>query len=715
MVKAVRKIKSIHYFHYISILILCGFVVCGLLLFSNSFQRAFDSVRDFGLSVGYFFCKVFAIPHEIVPTVGVMPPQIDLPAFVPQSFDVFKIKMSLYFKMLFDLESMGLYGGGLLNFIVSFCKIMIFILPFILVLILLFRKLFAKQNNKYNQDTKPLRIFKILFKKFFRPFKNWLLRYYGFLKYYKFYYLIGLCIWLFHFNVFTIVIELFAYYFYFVVSFDLLSIYTQIVKLFNDLQTPFKFIPFGLWIVLCLILICKIRSKIGLKRLKRFEQRNTVILEDVPICVMLCGAMGTKKTTLLTDMSLTKEVYFRNKAYEKILENDLKFPFFPWIQFERSLKKAMLRHSVFDLATCRRFVRSKQKKFEKRSIKLNCFGYDFMTYGMTYNDNLCVSTLWDVLEIYAQLYFIYVLESSLIVSNYSVRTDNILLDMGNFPKWNNDFFARDPRLMDSFSRHAHILDFDMLRLGRKIIEKNCNAGAFEFGIIDITEVGKERKNQVELQGIKALIEMTNQKNDAFNMWLKMCRHSATVDNFPFVCVFMDEQRPESLGADVRELCDIIHIADASEKRLALPLFFFENMVYHIFFNRFTKTYLQYRFNRSDNTLFMYLYKKLISALRKHYVKTYNMYGYIKAYFEIESGKLDGIKDSKKYFLMFKKIYAKRFATDCFSDYFAERSLTCNHGLADIETYKTEKADFAELQKQNSYFVDDLTKFADWKE
>ncbi len=104
-------------------------------------------------------------------------------------------------------------------------------------------------------------------------------------------------------------------------------------------------------------------------------------------------------------------------------------------------------------------------------------------------------------------------------------------------------------------RHAHILDFDVLRLGKKVMENNPKVGSFEFGVVAITEIGKERGNTLELKEVKRNTDDTNQKNDLFNSWLKMCRHSATVDNFPFIKVFTDEQRPESWGADARDLCD----------------------------------------------------------------------------------------------------------------------------------------------------------------
>ena len=141
------------------------------------------------------------------------------------------------------------------------------------------------------------------------------------------------------------------------------------------------------------------------------------------------------------------------------------------------------------------------------------------------------------------------------------------MNNGNVPLWLTDFFPK--RRRDS-SRHAHILDFDVLRLGKKLLENNPKAGSFAFGVVAITEIGKERGNNLELKEVKKGTEETNQKNDLFNSWLKMCRHSATVDNFPFIKVFTDEQRPKSLGSDARDLADIIDIASCGDTRLSLP-------------------------------------------------------------------------------------------------------------------------------------------------
>lgn len=91
------------------------------------------------------------------------------------------------------------------------------------------------------------------------------------------------------------------------------------------------------------------------------------------------------------------------------------------------------------------------------------------------------------------------------------------------------------------------------------MEYNPKAGSFEFGIVAISEIGKERGNNLELKEVKKGTEETNQKNDLFNAWLKMCRHSATVDNFPFIKVFTDDSDLKA-GVPMQEICATLSIS-----------------------------------------------------------------------------------------------------------------------------------------------------------
>ena len=718
--KAERKID---YRHIICILITLGFVALGILRFFGCVGRIIESVRDCGLSVAYYFCEIFEIPHSITPTVNELPkiPFFDFPSQtpdfptvpavpsvpLPDNWEKFKIKWSAYWRLWATKENFFGYLSAVGNVLYIFSKVIVIIIPFVLLMWLLIRCMLKTQNNDYDKDSKPLVAFKRITAHTYTPVKTWLIGFVGFIREHKSYYITWLCLWALYFNAFAILIEFIAYYLYFVVSFDFLNLYRQVYKLFIDLSVAVTFIPLWAWAVVGLVALDKFRKNIAYGVLNHFERRNRGFINARPIVSMICGTMGKKKTTVLTDMALSQEAMFRDKAFEKILENDLKFPNFPWINLENELKRAMEYHEVYNLATVRKFVVKKRLRWQKTQTRERLFNYDYERYGLEYDDKLKVVNVWEVIEIYAQLYFIYVIQSSLLISNYSVRVDGILSDSGNFPLWNADFFKSDSRLIDSYSRHAHILDFDSLRLGKKVIEDNPNANNFEFGIVLVTEIGKERGNNLELSDKKKKDETTNQKNDMFDSWIRMVRHSATVDNYPFVKVVTDEQRPENWGANGRELCEIIRIKESGETRLAMPFFSLAELLYGWLYNKFSGLYYEYRYNRGDNTLLMYLLKGLTAKMRDYYTGIYNRFGYCVATVDVESGTLDGKTEANKYYLMSKKIYSKRFSTDCFSDFFTVKALRSPVGINDLNEYATEKATFGELAMQNSYFVNDL--------
>lgn len=729
MMKALRRMD---YRHYICIALTLGILALGVFRFFDCVGRLIEGGRDLGLSVAYYFCELFGVEHGITPTVTQYPKipffpfGSALPDFsFPTTFAAFQQDWAAYWARWATWENVSAYLGFLGDLLFYVCMFIVCILPFVLILYLLLKRGAKKQNNDYGKDTRPLRVFKRV-TAFYAPLKAWLISFFGFVREHKTYCKIWLVLFLLYFNAFTIIVEFIAFYFYFVVSFDFSEIYVQVYKLFLDLWAVLSFIPLWGWAIVALIVLDRIRKKIGYSVLHHNEMKNCGFINARPVVLMVCGTMGKKKTTMLTDIALSQAVMFKDKAFEKILENDLKFPYFPWVNLENALRYVMSRHEVYNLATCRKYIkhlsacfaavqvpeyRKAVRRHLKKAYALDydnfCFGYDYERYGFTYNDKLKVVNVWEVIEMYAQLYFIYIIQSSLIISNYSVRTDSLISDIGNFPLWNTDFFKRDSRLIDSFSRHSHIIDFDALRLGRKMVENNPFADSFEFGVVDITEVGKERKNMLELKEMKKREEVTNQKNDGFNDWLKMIRHSATVDNFPFVKVITDEQRPESWGADARDLCEIVHIRESGETRLAMPLFFIGELLYSAIFGKFVNLYYDYRFKRGDNTLSMHILKTLTAKIQHYYTGIYNTFGYCPLRVQVESGTQDGELDENTYYLASKKIYSKRFSTDCFSDFFTQKALRSPVGLDDLPEYRTEKATFDEMDRQHSYFFNDL--------
>ena len=125
------------------------------------------------------------------------------------------------------------------------------------------------------------------------------------------------------------------------------------------------------------------------------------------------------------------------------------------------------------------------------------------------------------------------------------------------------------------------------------------------------------------------------------------------------------------------------------------------------YDKFVSLYLKYRFVRGDNTLPMYVLKKIIAKLQKYYKDTYNLFGYNVLKVQVESGTQDGELEDKSYYLDNKRIYSDRFSTDAFSDFFNTKALRSSIGIEDLEEYRNSKATLEELQMQNSYFVADL--------
>ena len=693
----------------LTIAISIGFILLGIFVFRSSYIRVWEAILDFWRSIKYYFCCLLNIEVTANPTVSEYSEIITYETLLPDGFDLFKDKFFAYFSMLFSGNNLLLWAKQTAVKIGDISKILMLILPSLLLFGIALKMIYERHNNDYNKDTLPLRLYKGITKRTIVPLKDFVIQYFTFLKEYSKILVFWASIWVFHLNLASIIIAFLSYYFYFAVSFDFASIYRQVVKLFIDLQVAFKSIPAVVYLGLAAYIFDRWRKGLALSKLRRMENSNRGFINDLPIVSMTCGSMGKKKTTIITDMTLSQEVMFRKVAYDRLQKTDMKFPYFSWIAFEMEIRKCMEYGTIYNLATIKSWIKLKCSRYDKHhNDDLQLYGYDSKRYGLYYNDGLKTSYIFDVLETYAELYFIYVIETSLIVANYSIREDNVLIDEGNFPMWNTDFFSNKQRP----TRHSHILDFDILRLGKKVIENNPNSGSFEFGVVTITEVGKERGNNLELKEVKKGTEETNQKNDLFNSWLKMCRHSATVDNYPFIKVFTDEQRPASWGADARDLCDIVHIVSSGNLRLALPFFTIEDMINEWLFDRFINLYYDFRFNRGDNTLFIHLLKKLTAFIYKRNIRIYNTFGYSISNIEKERGTMDGKAEKKKYYIMNKKIYSQRFSTDCFSDYFNDMARKTNIGLQDYVEYQTEKATVNELKMQNSYFINALYKNTD---
>ena len=431
---------------------------------------------------------------------------------MPTTAEGYKQQIAKFFTTFISKDNFNQWLMGLRNGAEKISKGVVLLMPCLIVLWFIVKRIYSETNTKHGENAKPLNVVLFINDKVILPVYRLIQGLIEFAEPKKYVWITWFAMWFLNLNLTSIVVAFLSFYFYFAISFDIPGIFIQIAKLLIDLQVMMKTIPPWAFVIAGLFIWDKIRKSRALNKLKHFEAQNCGFINELSIVSMSCGSMGKRKTTLITDMALSQEVIFRQEALKRLQTADMKFPYFPWVLFEDEIKICMQYRVIYNLATIKIWIEKKRKRYEKhRNSTLQLYGYDTKKYPTVYKNGLYEEDIFDVLFTYAMLYFIYVIDSSLIVSNYSVRETNEQISLGNFPLWNLSFLGKEKD-----GRFSHILDFDTLRLGRKVIENNKNTGSFEFGIILITEIGKERCNNLELKEVKKVTLETNQKNDLFN-------------------------------------------------------------------------------------------------------------------------------------------------------------------------------------------------------
>ena len=707
--------KSLDRKHYVAWAITVALVALAIFRFPMAFYRTVEAVRDLALSIAYYFTELLGFEGVITPTVTefskVPLPEID---WLPASWEEFKLFFSEYIDAVFTMDNFKEYLFFLADKLSLWSRVLLLVLPFFLVLGILFYRGLYKHNTDHGKETRVLVRGKRLYDRLCRPVGRAVRSFCAFVNdRRKYLWLWGLTL-AYGFQLVAVAICALAYYLYFVMAFDFVSLYIQLYKLVADLLPALIFIPKIFVVIGAVALLAYFARRYGYDVLRAREAHNAAFVKELPVFTVVYGEMNAGKTAMITDVSLTASANYRRMAYEVILECDMCFPYFPWILFEKELRRAIAYRKVYDRYSTKRWVRKKRDRFKKSSCREKIFGYDYERYGMDYDNKLKIESIWETLEDYACAFLVYITQSSLIFANYSIRVDEVCMDKGNFPVWDLDFFSKDARYRDAYSRHCHILDFDMLRLGKLVLEANLNAFVLGYGVVVISEIDKERKNTLELRETKANAEETNQKNDLFNATLKMWRHNVVIRNRVFGMIIADLQRPESLGADARELGDVVFIDQKTDFDPVLPFwspFYSFVMIERAIFSSFKGFYETYRLERGDYTLPYHCFKAVTEKMKHHYDNTCNIFGSRKLTLLSESGRMDGQPVKKRYYMQKFKCFADRYSTDCQSGIF-ERRASFNHLFYDdLREYAARVATCEELDAQNSYFQRDVSLFS----
>ena len=734
-------------YHYVCGLITIAILALGFFRFPNALGRFVEAVRDLGLSLAALFCECLDIDYDFGATVNTMPDYdfLNVKEWVyswfkqkpansyrpsipfPDTWKEFKAAWVGYWKAWASLENFLMYVYYTLEVIWVLWIISFVVVPLCFGIRELFNKFYFREKPRpKNEDeeppdvvedeiteSKPLQLWHKFYFNVILRIKLWFVGLIEFIKERETLWGFWLCCALLYFNVLTMVIEFDAYYVYLVYTMDFTTLYMQVYKLCLDLWAFCSFMPLIGWIVLVIVLLEVWSRRIGYDNLYHQERCNRGFCNELGVVTYIYAEMGGFKTTMMTDMLMSDEVQLRDDALEIILECDACFPNFPWLRLERVLKQAYAEHVVYDKWSCIRFIRALRKEFEENPCTENIFGYDIDRYPIEYDNKLYLEYIWETIQDYALAYTIYTIQSSLLVTTYSVRVDSLFMDLGHFPLWDCDFFKRDSRLLEAYSRHSHILDYDMIRLGSQMLKNNPKRYAFGWGVYGLTEADKEFKNTQELEEVKAKDDECNQKNDLTHVLLKMARHACMIRGRNFIRIKADMQRVENITANLRQIGNVALITERGEEKPVLPWF----APYRIFApflmtlkSSLDNLYVNNRFLRSDNRLITSAAEKLRSIIGTWNERYMNVYGTRVLTIELQNGRMEGNIKTYKHYSMKKKIRSKRFASDCLGGMWEARGAANFVGLDDMAEFADYLATQDELLQENSHWQAELQKY-----
>jgi hypothetical protein len=693
----------------------------------TSYIRLFEGFRDFGSSFIYYWGNLLGI-DGLSCTVNNLP-KTKMPSIVvlPVTQDLFAVKLRLYGKMLITSASFSLYGQFLLNILYYIFNGAQIVIALVLILYIIGLGIEKKKNNDYGSDTKIVSFFRRSSRHICAPIKNFIINFFDYLKRHKYYIYTLVTVWFFNLNLATITIEFFSYYYYFCASFDFINLYIQLYKLLLDLAVPLTKIHPLILCVAAVIILDLWRHHKAQAIIDKYEKKDEELVKALPLVIMATGSMGTQKTTFITDVALTKQKLLRDEAYDKLVKCYLRFPHFPWIVFEKHLQQLMKRHVLYNLYGFRHYIDFLQatayhtdphiKRCMSRHLRRHynykhqdyLYGYDSTTYPTSYCDNLTNTDIYYTLSIYAQVYYIYTLQSSIIISNYGIRSDETTDECGNFPIRDNKFFKRDPKKQATESQYSKVIDYDAIRLGRHIVSDNPYSNAFDFGVYVVTEIGKERGNTKENADLEKKSGDANQKNDYFDLDLMLFRHKSTVDYYPFISFITDDQRPENWGAKARDVAEIYAIDSSSDYKLPPLIFALDELLYRVVWALYSKFFKCDRYYKGNNGAFMYIATGFSNFFIQHYIKLESRYSSSKVAFKVQNGTLDGNSKTLKYFLIKSKIHADRFDTAAFRGFYDYKYSSAKVGLSDRHSYNTTTASMNEFNEQGSYLIQTVNK------
>lgn len=690
--------------------------LAGTVFHVSSHKLIAKSFIEFIDSVVYYFRSMFSETPIDKETVSVITFDDTVTnSVLPIDIEVFGYRFLATFEMLVNIDYIKNAWSGFLIWLSKAANIILILAVPVIILICVYYNfiIFRAKEGEANERSRPLKVFLKFQDKIYHPIKYFFIRLYLEFRYSNFFFYGFLIIALYNINAFAFALTFIAWYLYFVFSIDFLSIWYLLCKFLiciSPLLHPF-FWPF--WIIGFIVLLEYLKIRSAYRKLDDMYASNDEFVEELGIITGIYGVPGAGKNLLEVGIATQKERLLRLQAFNQLMEIRSEFPDFPFRYLELEIEDLKVNNKVYNKVQVQYYFKD---KFKDQTV---LYGYDIEANKNEHYDKLKVAPILDELLDYAQLYYIYI--SSLAASTYALRYDKGIELTHAFPGLRYNFFHRDFR-GDKDSEMAKIFDLNLIRLNNQLDndttssdntfkpKDNKNITLFDFGLLTLSEFGKERGNRYTNQSRKD--KKVKPSNDGAANCLGVLRHLTTVRHKQYGYMLWDEQKLSAfsgLEAAMAETNIFIPKQNKNQKS-SLPLWFIESVFLEWFSSRYNYLYQKYIHMRNDQTLFSYIVSH-ISAFFNNLIRNLtNTFGYRKVVLSLSGVNVNGVQEQRgedSFYLMNKIILSNRYATDCYKGFFDNLKRQAKEGINQFNSFKGIAASIQELYETNGYFASEL--------
>ena len=294
-----------------SVNILLASLVMMFTRYERTLYRFWLALVDIVTSLGFYFCMVFEpffggeeteIPRESVPINQI--PEIDLKEYIGFDLEELTDKLSLFWEEFFDLYNLAMFFVDLLDFLYQTSFYIVMFLPPLLIIFLAGKDLLCSDKEKdIGYQSRAYRAFLWLCEHVLLPVYRLLSDFAHFFYERKKVFSVFVVVWLVNLNLLTIGVEVLAFYFYFIASFDILSVGIQLVKLLIDLLIMLNSAPLLFWGAVGLVCYILWAIAKGFDELQHMEAKDCGFIKSIAMIILVVGPPGFGKTQLITDMA----------------------------------------------------------------------------------------------------------------------------------------------------------------------------------------------------------------------------------------------------------------------------------------------------------------------------------------------------------------------------------------------------------------------------